>query len=84
MDLQRLPNRRLRSLTPVMSVLAIFAVNENYENHRAPMRIDLHIVRELHHWHLQSARGKSLAVFQDADAALVAARERQWMRRTVG
>jgi hypothetical protein len=40
------------------------------------LRIDLHVVRELHRWHLQSARGATLAVFEGLEEALSAAHER--------
>jgi hypothetical protein len=40
------------------------------------VRVDYHIVQERHHWDLQSAQGASLAVFESAEDALVAARGR--------
>lgn len=40
------------------------------------MRIDLHVVKQSEAWHLQSARGTTLAVFNNAEEALTAARER--------
>jgi hypothetical protein len=40
------------------------------------LRIDLHIVKDLRRWHIQSARGISLGVFPDTDDAFAAAERR--------
>jgi hypothetical protein len=48
------------------------------------LRIDLHIVKDLHRWHIQSARGISLAVFKNTDDALAAAERRARELQTKG
>ena len=41
---------------------------------KSTRRMDFHIVRERFHWQIQSAQGARLAVFDDAEKALAAAR----------
>jgi hypothetical protein len=63
----RAPEDDARVVASARSVLDTRSTKESMR------RIDLHIVRELHRWQIQSAQGITLAAFENSEDALAAA-----------
>lgn len=74
-----LPTQELSGLDPADEALMRYrsarrAAADARPARKPARRMDFHIVRERFHWQIQSAQGARLAVFDDAEKALAAAR----------